>query len=54
LKLEEFKKVNLPLKNFIQTKAKPIIYYIPKQMNAESNELLKRTSENIEGLIINQ
>lgn len=49
--LAEWEEKQRPLMNFIQTKAKHHIYYLPKILNDQNKVLLEANKQNIESKI---
>lgn len=51
---QDWRSAQIPLLNFIKTKAEPAIYYLPKRSTPESDTLLQESSKELKGLLKNQ
>uniref|UniRef100_U5ETU7 Putative pinin n=1 Tax=Corethrella appendiculata TaxID=1370023 RepID=U5ETU7_9DIPT len=46
--LEDWEKSFLPMRNYIRTKSKPHLYYIPKKLNSKTEEKLRESRKGLE------
>jgi len=49
---EQWKSNQLQFKNFIRTKTKPYVFYLPKELNANTEKLLNETASLIDGKFV--
>jgi pinin len=47
---QDWRSAQIPLLNFIKTKAQPAIYYLPKRSTPETDTLLQGSSKELKGL----